>query len=96
MATFVHLAPESAVDRIRRSGIRRSRTRYGESGVYASPVMQSYFATHQWLRELKRFGGRTIIGIYFRIPDDEVVLVPRSEYGAAKIRKRYAERYDAG
>lgn len=39
------------------------------------PVVQDYYASHQWLRELKRSGARTLIGVYFRIPDQELVIV---------------------
>lgn len=36
--------------------------------------MRNFFATHQWLRELKRRGCRMIVGVYFKIPDDEALL----------------------
>lgn len=76
MATFIHLAPERSVKSILRNGIKPSRTRYGVgSGVFAMPVVPNYFASHQWLRELKRGGQRTICGIYFRLPDKEPVWV---------------------
>jgi hypothetical protein len=39
------------------------------------PVLQDYFVSHQWLRELKRRGVRALIGVYFRVPDRESVLV---------------------
>jgi hypothetical protein len=39
------------------------------------PVLPNYFASHQWLRELKRRGAKTFVGIHFRIPDEEPVLV---------------------
>lgn len=35
--------------------------------------MPNFYASHQWLRELKRKGARTIAGVYFRIPDEESV-----------------------
>ena len=40
--------------------------------------MPNFFMTHQWLRELRRHfrGGRvSFVGVYFRIPDDEIVAV---------------------
>ena len=80
MASFVHLASEKASARIERSGIFRSKTRSGVSGVYAMPVLPNYFATHQWLRELKRRGHRVIVAVQFRIPDDEMVTV--GHYGS--------------
>ena len=89
MATLVHLAPASAASKIRRSGIRRHRTRLGFSGVYATPVTRSYFATHQWLRELKRAGHSRIVAVYFKIPDTEIVEV--GHYGRAHTAMTAAE-----
>jgi hypothetical protein len=75
MAMFVHLAPADRESRIRRNGIRRLRKpRYGyPGGLYAVPVTRNFYISHQWLRELKRGGDRTFIGVYFRIPDDTPV-----------------------
>src|SRR5262249_48070819 len=77
MAMFVHLAPESAIARIRRSGISRMRKAHGEfpGGVFAVPVTRNFFLSHQWLRELKRRGPKVIAGVYFRIKDTERVWV---------------------
>src|SRR4029079_1534180 len=44
------------------------------AGVYAMPVTRSFYVSHQWLRELKRSGTRSISAVYFRVPDDEPVL----------------------
>jgi hypothetical protein len=56
MAMFVHLTADSRVQRIRRNGIARLRKPIGTSpgGVYAVPVTRNFYASHQWLRELKR------------------------------------------
>jgi len=75
---FVHFAPESTVAKIRRKGIARSRRESSAGcpkGTYAVPVTRDFYLSHQWLRELKRRGGRTISAVYFRIPDDEIVWV---------------------
>ena len=75
---FVHFAPESAVAQIRRRGIARSRRESRDGcprGTYAVPITRDFYLSHQWLRELKRRGGRTISAVYFRIPDDELVWV---------------------
>lgn len=37
------------------------------------PVVPNYLLSHQWVRELKRQGFRVAVGVYFRIPDDELV-----------------------
>lgn len=76
MAMFVHLAPADSVDRIRRNGIRRLRQARGlnyPGGLFAVPVMRNFYLSHQWVRELKRRGVRTFVGVYFRIPDDDRV-----------------------
>ena len=80
MALFVHLAPENDSDSIRRSGIKTRRVRNVvrdgyDRIVFAMPVTNDFYVSHQWLRELKRSGQRTIVGVYFRIPDDQLVLV---------------------
>lgn len=83
MARFIHLAPEPMLKRIRRGGIqptrvRRMMARFGVPGVdrvvWAFPVTPSFTLSHQWLRELKREGARTLVAITFRIDDDEPVL----------------------
>jgi len=71
---LIHLTPAANLASIRRSGIR-ARTR--KLGIYAMPVLANFLVTHQWLRELKRTGARTFGAVYFRIPDDEHVLVGR-------------------
>src|SRR5215813_706901 len=83
MAMFVHLAPESRVTQIRRKGI--SRVRAGGSdcrtGVFAAPVTRNFYASHQWLRELRPRNAGPLVGIYFRIPDEQRVWV--GHYGQA-------------
>jgi hypothetical protein len=77
MAMFVHLTSEAAVARTRRAGINCSRYKRPDAirGVFAVPVTRNFFVSHQWLRELKRCGGGMVAGIYFRVPDEEVVWV---------------------
>ncbi|MFN8443115.1 MAG: hypothetical protein U0175_20240 [Caldilineaceae bacterium] len=78
MATFVHLTPEKNLKSILRNGITRlTQRRNGTVGVYASPITQNFYASHQWLRELKRRNAGPIVAIYLRIPDETLVLVGR-------------------
>ena len=43
-------------------------------GVFCMPVIPDFYATHQWLRELKQYkSGNEIIAVYFKIPDGETV-----------------------
>jgi hypothetical protein len=83
MAMFVHLTTESRIPRILRNGIARLRKAVGASpeGVYAVPVTRNFYASHQWLRELKRRNQGPIAAVYFRIPDEELVWV--GHYGQA-------------
>jgi len=71
MPVMVHLADAKHVAMIRKNGIRVSRMR---PGVYCMPVTSEFYYSHQWLRELRRRGVRTIVAVYFRIPDDEPVI----------------------
>ena len=80
MALFVHLASDKDSDSIRRSGIKPRRIGEGahegyDRIVFAMPVTDNFYVSHQWLRELKRSGQRTIVGVYFRIPDEQTVMV---------------------
>lgn len=102
MAMFVHLAPESRVALIRRNGIRRLRRSGGDfpGGVFAVPVTQNFYVSHQWLRELKRRNQGAIIGVYFRVPDDERVWVGHYNQGhrwmsAAEAVGEFAAAEDA-
>lgn len=77
MAMFVHLTTETRVPRIRRNGIARLRKtdEISPGGVYAVPVTRDFYASHQWLRELKRCNRGPIAGVYFRVPDEELVWI---------------------
>lgn len=78
MTTFVHLAPEKALRSIGRTGIACTPAWRGRpAGVYAMPVTPNFVLTHQWLRELKRRGQRTIWGVYLRVPDATPVWMGR-------------------
>ena len=75
MVMFVHLAPESRAGLIKRNGIRRLRSPRKDlpRSVFATPVVRNFYASHQWLRELKRRNAGPIVGIYFRLDDNEIV-----------------------
>jgi hypothetical protein len=72
---FVHLTSHRNVTSIRRGGIALVKRRFRPRGVYALPVTRNFYVSHQWLRELKRLEGGTMVGVYFRVPDDEMVEV---------------------
>ena len=75
MANFVHLTDDKTIETIRRSGIRLAKIHNNDypAGIFCMPVTNDFFASHQWARELKRFGKKNLYGIYFRIKDDEPV-----------------------
>jgi len=74
MAQFVHIFDAREQASIRRSGIKAGRhTR----GVYCMPVMKDYTATHQWMRELRRFNKVPHKAVQFRIKDSEIVSIGR-------------------
>ncbi len=76
MAMFVHIADSRQQRSLERAGIRPAgRRREPGWGVYAMPVLPNYFVSHQWLRELKRGGSKSMVGVHFRIADREAVVV---------------------
>jgi hypothetical protein len=90
MAMFVHLTAENRAKAILRAGIRPDRGGSGAGkAVYAVPVTPNFFRTHQWLRELKRRGQNTLVGVYFRVPDDTPVRV--GHYGGPEQTMTAAE-----
>ncbi len=88
MPVFVHLASHRSIPSIRRKGIVPSR-QAGTPGVFALPVTRNFYVSHQWLRELRRWGRGTIVGVYFRLPDDEPVTV--GHYGKGGVEMTAAE-----
>jgi hypothetical protein len=73
---FVHLATEATAKAILRNGITRMRkSSRHPAGVFAMPVTRNFYVSHQWIRELKRRGRGPVAGVYFRIPDEEMVWV---------------------
>jgi hypothetical protein len=75
MARFTHLAREKDSKRILRSGIKGGPLGDGSLGVYAMPVLPNFFASHQWLRELRRWRSSPLVAVDFVIADDEAVRV---------------------
>jgi len=70
MPLLVHLADEKEAAKISKSGLKQGKL---SGGIYCMPVTPNFYVTHQWLRELKRGGAKTFVGIYFRVPPDELV-----------------------
>jgi len=79
MARLVHITADTDAALMRRHGIRARRLPTFIGGedrfVWAFPVLPSYTLTHQWSRELKRWGRRTLTAVTFNIDDEETVYV---------------------
>jgi hypothetical protein len=89
MVSFIHIADKNSEQAIRRAGISAPKRRSGIRGVYAMPVTPNFAATHQWARELKRRGTKTLICVQFKIPNEESVLV--GKYNGEKLAMTAAE-----
>lgn len=70
MPRFVHIADEKNAKKIQKNGIKISK---GRSGIFCMPVTNDFSISHQWLRELKRNGAKTLVGVYFKIKSDEKI-----------------------
>jgi hypothetical protein len=76
MPQFIHLFDSRMLKRISRVGITPKKVRFaGIKGIYCVPVSQSYFNSHQWLRELKRRGVKSIHAVQFKIEDETPVYI---------------------
>lgn len=77
---LVHLAPAKLEPKIRRGGLRPGEGLFGDGRsrqLYAFPVLPSYTLTHQWTREILKWRRQPLVGVYFRVVDDEPVEVGR-------------------
>jgi hypothetical protein len=82
MATFVHITAAKFAPSIRRSGLGGVKRELTGSSlkrqiVFCFPVLGSHTLTHQWSREILKWRRQPLIGVYFRVPDDEVVVCCR-------------------
>jgi hypothetical protein len=89
MPQFVHLTDDREMALIRKNGIRAQKLPDGSKGVFATPVLQNYYQSHQWIRELRRRGIRVISAVQFHAPDDLVVSVGR--YNEEHVQTSAAE-----
>jgi hypothetical protein len=83
MPVFVHLTSHRNLRSIRRRGIVPPGEALGR--VYALPVTRNFYVSHQWLRELRRLRGGTVVGVYFRLPGDEPVHVGHFNRGHVEM-----------
>jgi hypothetical protein len=56
------------------------------------PVIPDFYASHQWVREIKQYNsGNNIIAVYFKIPDEEMVFC--GKYNERLIEAKAAEAH---
>lgn len=84
MASFIHLADAKKKRLIEKNGIKA-----GKRGVFGVPITKDFAVTHQWSRELRRTGVKSLICVQFRVPDGELVSV--GMYNGEKIPMTAAE-----
>lgn len=89
MVSLIHIADKKDEASIVKNGISAAKRRTGLRGVFAVPVLPNFTTTHQWARELKRRGVRTLICVQFRVPNDELVLV--GKYNGEKLEMTASE-----
>lgn len=70
MPALVHIADERDIKGIVKNGLKIGKHR---SGIFFMPITQDFYISHQWLRELKRRGIRTFVGVYFKVKSNEIV-----------------------
>lgn len=70
MPILVHLADERERSSIKKNGVKIGKNR---QGIFCMPVLQNFYVSHQWIREIKRSGARTIIGVYFKLDSKDLV-----------------------
>jgi hypothetical protein len=89
MVSFIHIVDKNDEQAILRNDIRATKRRTGLRGVYATPIVPNFAATHQWARELKRREIKTLICVQFRIPDKELVLIGKYN---SEVAGKYVQR----
>lgn len=88
MVSFLHIADKNEEKSIVKNGIGPSKSKAAR-GVFAVPVVPNYATTHQWARELKRSGVRTLICVQFKIPNNESVFI--GKFNGEKLKMMASE-----
>ena len=95
MAIFVHFTDENNKNSIVKNGLRVEKIHYEDinKGIFCMPVIPDFYATYQWLREIKQYNsGNEITAVYFKIPDDETVFC--GKYNEKIIRTTAVEAHN--
>ncbi len=76
MATFIHIFAERDKSSIIKNGIKVYKAAWREiNGVFVSPVIEDYYGTHQWHREVQRARNIPKLVARIKIPDDQKVFI---------------------
>jgi hypothetical protein len=87
MAQFIHLLDANDAARIRRSGIRVAKARWRKlNGVFLFPLTENFVVSHQWMRELRRRRGQTLLAARVRVDDAETVLLGKYNQDHIEVR----------
>ena len=82
MPTLVHIADKRDTNGIVNNGLKIGKHR---SGIFFMPITQDFYISHQWLRELKRRGIRTFVGVYFKLKSNEIVWFGKYHEGHTRM-----------
>ena len=89
MAIFVHFTEEKNKSSIIKNGIKLQKIHYENinKGIFCMPVIPDFYATHQWVRELKQYkSGNEIVAVYFKIPDEELIFCGKYNEEIIKLK----------
>ena len=89
MSVLVHISKAENEKSILRSGIKPGKH---SNIVYFMPHLKEFLISHQWARELKRFGIKNFIAVDFKIPNNEEIWFGRYTDGHKKLALNKAIR----
>ena len=93
MAQFIHLLDANDASRVKRAGIRVFKSRWRRlNGVFLFPLTENFVVSHQWMRELRRRRGQTLLAARIRIDDAETVLIGKYNEDHMQVRAADAIR----
>jgi hypothetical protein len=94
MAVFVHFTDENNKSSIMKNGLKIENIHYEDikTGLFCMPVISDFYATHQWVREIRQYySGNNIVAVYFKIPDDEIIFC--GKYNEKRVKAKSTEAH---
>lgn len=90
MAQFIHLFDENDAAKLKKNGIKVVKSRWRHlNGVFVFPQTENFVVNHQWMRELRRDSGQSLLAARVRIDDEEMVML--GKYNEKHIQVSAAE-----